>query len=100
LFDGLSPFSIFISIFQLTSDSLSLMTAEEDDRLIQQWLAFEPRWKFMEKQWEARNASQLKNRWYHVVKPRLYGPGTDFTALTWVLEQGRKLLPLPVLTKT
>jgi hypothetical protein len=38
-------------------------TAEEDDRLIQQWLAFGPLWKFMEKQWEARNGNQLKDRW-------------------------------------
>jgi hypothetical protein len=75
-------------------------TAEEDGRFIQQWLAFEPRWKFMKKQWKARNANQLKNRCYHVVRPRLHGPGTDFTTLTWVLEQGRKLLPLSVLTKT
>jgi hypothetical protein len=54
----------------------------------------------MEKQREARNANQLKNQWYHVVKPRLHGPGTDFTTLTRVLEQERKLLPLPALTKT
>jgi hypothetical protein len=74
--------------------------AEEDGRLIQQWLTFGPRWKFMEKQWEARNANQLRNRWYHVVRPRLPGSGTDFTTLTRVLEQGFKLLPLPVLTKT
>jgi hypothetical protein len=51
------------------------MTAEEDDRLIQQWFAFEPRWQFMEKQWEARNANQLQNRWYHVVKPACMGLG-------------------------
>jgi hypothetical protein len=75
-------------------------TAEGDDQFIQQCLAFGPLWKFIEKQWEARNANQLKNRWYHVVTPRLHRSGTDFTTLTRVLEQGRKRLPLPVLTKT
>jgi hypothetical protein len=75
-------------------------TAEEDDRLIQQSLTFGPRWKFMEKQWETRNANQLKNRWHHVARPHPHGPGTDFTTLIWVFEQANKLLPLPVLTKT
>jgi hypothetical protein len=42
----------------------------------------------------------IKNRWYQLVRPGLHEPGTDFTTLTRVLEQGRKLLPLPVLTKT
>jgi hypothetical protein len=97
-----SSFSMFFRRFLFFS-SLRIhtpWTTEEDDRLIQQRLAFGPGWKFMEKQWEAPNASQLKNRWYHVVRRRLHEPGTDFTTLTRVLEQGRKLLPLPVLTKT
>jgi hypothetical protein len=42
----------------------------------------------------------VKKQWYHMVRPCLHGPGTDFTPLARVLEQRRKLLPLPVLAKT
>jgi hypothetical protein len=98
---GTRVFRWFIAVFYVLECSSvhTPWTAEKDDRLIQQWLAFGAWWKFMKKQWEARNANQLKNRWYHVVRPRLHGPGADFTTLTRVLEQGRKELRLPVLTK-
>jgi hypothetical protein len=39
-------------------------TPQEDERLIQDWLAVGRRWKFLEKKRATLSASQLKNRSY------------------------------------
>jgi hypothetical protein len=74
-------------------------TPEEDDRPLQDWLTVGPRWKFPEKRWETRSASQLKHRWYLKLRHRLHGTGSDLAALTSVLEQGRQCLQVPTFTK-
>jgi transposase len=74
-------------------------TASEDEQLIRDWLSIGPRWKFLEKKWGTRSASQLKNRWYHELRCRLHGPDSDFATLTRVLEDGRKCLPIPAFSR-
>jgi uncharacterized membrane protein YfbV (UPF0208 family) len=51
------------------------------------------------KKWMSPSVSQLKNRWYHELRRRLHETGTDIEMLTKVLAHGRKVLPIPVLTK-
>jgi hypothetical protein len=70
-------------------------TQEEDERLLRDWPTIGPKWKYLSKLWEERSETQLKNRWYSVLRHRLHRPSENSHELASVLDHSRRGLPIP-----
>jgi hypothetical protein len=72
-------------------------TEAEDHQLLHDWLTVGPRWKQLSAKWGTQSASQLKNRWYHVLRHRVQDRLSHTNGLARFLPQGRTGLLVPVL---
>jgi transposase len=70
-------------------------TEDEDAQLLHDYLDAGPRWTVIAKRWTTRSPTQLKNRWYRVLRHRLHDPADDAVTLAGLLGQARRRLPVP-----
>jgi hypothetical protein len=75
-------------------------TAEEDDRLMQHYLAIGPRWKVPGDTLGVAKCRPVKKSMVQCVGACLHGPETAFLTLRRVPTKGRKRPPAPSFRKT